>query len=158
MTEPPYLPGHFVWCNFPFSESPTSPGPRRHIGYILDIVGRRDRLYVAAALYTTTSSWPSGAPLPLGVIPVRDPKAAQMGQKPFVIDARRIALMPINSTFFPDLHRPEKGIQGTATETLKRQIEATMVRLVKRPELLQILGPERAAKPQSRKRRGDRER
>lgn len=141
--EPPYLPGQFVWCLFPFSDAPLRPGPRRHIGYVLDIVRRRGRFHVAALLYTTTQPWPQGAALPPGVIRAQARQAAQAGQRPFLLDARRIAYLPVERAFFPDLEQPGRGIQGTASVGFQRHIERAVVELLQTPELLELLGPER---------------
>jgi hypothetical protein len=126
---------------FPFSEAPEAPGPRKHVAYIVDIVQRGNQAYVAAALYTTTS--PRSSPLPIGVIAIRDTNARKLNQRDFFIDARRIAYMPISTAFFPDLHHPGRGIQGEATKELHNKIETTLVKALKRPELLELLGPER---------------
>ena len=129
---------------FPFRETPDAPGPTRHIAYIVDVVQRGNQTCIAAALYTTTS--PRSSPLPIGLIAVRDANAKKLSQRHFFIDAGRIAYMPINATFFPDLARPGKGIQGEATKGLQTKIEGTIVQMLKRPELLELLGPERPRK------------
>lgn len=143
MLELPYRPGQFVWCLYPFREFPDRPGPLRHIGYVLDVVQRGSKLLVAAALYTTTSPWPTHAPLPRGVIAIREQQARAIGQRPFFIDARRIAYMPVNEAFFPDLQQSDKGVVGEATPGLVHKVEAAVVELLKRPDLLELLGPER---------------
>jgi hypothetical protein len=148
MSKLPYLPGQFVWCMFPFSETPDVPGPTRHVAYIVDIVQRGNHVYVAAALYTTTS--PKSSPLPIGVIAMRDTSAKSVNQSDFFIDARRIAYMPIDTAFFPDLTRPGKGIQGEATKGLQHKIETTLAQMLKRPELIELLGPERPGRPPKR--------
>ena len=139
IAKPPYLPGQFVWCMFPFREAPDAPGPTRHIAYVVDIVQRGNRVYIAAALYTTTSPKPS--PLPVGVIAIRDANAKRLNQRDFFIDARRIAYMPIDAAFFPDFGRPGNGIQGETTKGLQDKIERTLVQVLNRPELLELLGP-----------------
>jgi len=145
---PPYVPGQFVWCMFPFSEAPGVPGPTRHIAYVVDVVQRGSQAYIAAALYTTTS--PRSSPLPMGLVAIREANARKLNQRDFFIDARRIAYMPVNTAFFPDLMRPDKGIQGQATKGLQAKIEGTLVQMLKRPELLELLGPERPGKSTKR--------
>jgi hypothetical protein len=147
LTELPYRPGQFVWCMFPFTEAPLRPGPQRHIGYVLDIVQRRGRLCVAVLLYTTTRAWPRDTALPAGVVRVQEKQAA-VGQRPFLLDARRIAYMPVDRTFFPELNNPGRGVQGTASIGFQRHVERVLAALLEQPELLELLGPER---PQRRR-------
>jgi len=146
MAELPYRPGQFVWCLYPFREFPDRPGPQRHIGYVLDVVQRGGKLLVAAALYSTTSPWPAHGHLPRGVIAIREQQARALGQRPFFIDARRIAYMPIDAAFFPDLPQSGKGVVGEAMPGLAHKIEAAVVDLLKRPEMLELLGPERPSR------------
>jgi len=47
-------------------------------------------------LYTTTVPWP-GPNLPVGVIPADSRHAAALDQKPFTIDARTAAVLPITA-------------------------------------------------------------
>ncbi|MCC7046288.1 MAG: hypothetical protein IT562_06210 [Alphaproteobacteria bacterium] len=144
---PPFLPGQFVWCNFPFRETPSDPGPERDIAYVVDILRKGDRLLVCATLYTTTRLWPRDRARPPGLVPVAGSAAQNLGQSTFAIDARRVAYMPIDERFFPDLHRPDRGIRGTAPRALQDQVTQALVRLLQRPDLLELLGPERPGKP-----------
>jgi hypothetical protein len=128
---------------FPFSEAPLRPGPSRHIGYVLDIVRRHNRFYVAALLYTTTSAWPDAVALPRGVLRVQERQAAAIGQRSFVLDARRIAYLPVETAFFPELDQPGRGVQGVAAAGFQRHVERTLTALLETPELLELLGPER---------------
>lgn len=149
MTEAWYKPGDFVWCLFAFSEAPEKPGPGRHIGYVIDIgVSRSRKMSVVAALYTTTSRTHADAAIPFGVVPFGVEAATTLGQRPFAIDARRIAYMPLVAEFFPEIGRPDAGVVGRASPGFQKRIERTLVELLKRPELLEILGPE---KPPSRR-------
>lgn len=138
----PYGPGDFVWCRFPYSEAPDRPGPERHVGYIVDIAAARRRTSVAATLYTTTSWRGADHPLPLGLIPIPAEQAQILGQRPFVIDARRIAYMPLAEPFFPEIGKPGGGILGCASAGLQTKIERALVELLRRPDLLQLLGPD----------------
>lgn len=54
-----------------------------------------------AVLYTTTR--PFAEPLPLGVIPIAGQAAEALRQRPFWIDARCIAYLPVTVEFFPRL-------------------------------------------------------
>jgi len=93
------------------------------------------------SLYTTTVQWDSSMPLPLGVIPVTGAVAAKMNQKPFVIDARRIAFVPATADFFPRLHAPENAIVYDGTKAFRRHVENVLAELARRPDLVQLLGP-----------------
>jgi hypothetical protein len=137
---PAHRPGQFVWCRFPTAEQPEAPGPKSRIGYILAVrrIGRAD---VAAMLYTTTARWPSDAARPLGVIPIDEPRARAIGQKPFMIDVRTAAALPITIEFFPHLERDDRGIQGVASAGLSRKIESVLEELRRRRIAIELRGP-----------------
>lgn len=142
MSQPPFAPGQFVWCRFPYFEAPLAPGAKERIVYVADIrhhAGRR--VFTVMSLYTTTARWEPGKRLPLGVIPVAGPAAARMKQRPFVIDARRIAFLPATTDFFPRLQAPETAVVYQATAGFRRRIENVLAELVGRPDLIQRLGP-----------------
>jgi hypothetical protein len=100
-------------------------------------IGRAD---VAALLYTTTARWPSDAARPLGVIPIGEPQARAIGQKPFMIDVRTAAALPITIEFFPHLERTDRGIQGTASAGLSRKIESVLEELRRRQIAIGVRG------------------
>jgi hypothetical protein len=142
LSKPPFAPGQFVWCRFPYFEAPLSPGDKERIVYVADVrqlAGRR--IFTVMSLYTTTTPWEPNVPLPLGVIPITGPAAAKMNQKPFVIDARNIAFIPAIDEFFPRLHTPQSGVVYEATKSFRRHVENILVELADRPDLLQLLGP-----------------
>lgn len=99
------------------------------------------------SLYTTIAQWEPGLPLPLGVIPVTGTAASKMNRKPFVLDARRIAFIPATDDFFPRLHAPAGAVVYQATKTFRRQVESTLAELARRPDLLQLLGPQAPGRP-----------
>ncbi len=137
---PVYRPGQFVWCRFPTAEQPKAPGPKSRIGYVLAVrqIGRAD---VAALLYTTTVRWPTDAARPLGVIPIDEPQARVIAQKPFMIDVRTAAALPITMEFFPHLERADHGIQGAASAGLSRKIESVLQELRRRRVAISVRGP-----------------
>lgn len=139
---PPYRPGQFVWCRFPTAEEPEAPGPKSRIGYVLAVrrIGRDD---VAALLYTTTMRWPTEDARPLGVISIDEPQARAIGQKPFIIDVRSAAALPITVEFFPHLGRADRGIQGTASPGLSRKIATVLEELRRRRIVIDVRGPGR---------------
>lgn len=136
----PYRPGHFVWCRFPQNERPDKPGPKLRIGYLATVRQVEQGLAVAV-LYTTTR--PFAEPLPLGVIPIAGRAAETLGQRPFWIDARCIAYLPVTIEFFPRLDRADHGVQGVALVGLQRKIVAAATEVFRRPELLDLRGPGR---------------
>lgn len=140
---PPYRPRQFVWCQFPYMEEPLRPGPKEHVGYVADIrqIAGNPHLTVMS-LDPTSVPWAPGMRLPPGVIPVEPALAAKMNQKGFVMDARKIAFIPLSPAFFPRLTESGKGIVHTASERFHQLVQNTLVLLAKRPELVVKLGPD----------------
>jgi len=132
------LPGQFIWTNFPFAERPLEPGPQRHLGYVVMV--SPDQAIVA---YTTTSKILLEGPRRKGVTIVSDQNAEKLGQKRFAIDARRLAFLPINEQFFPEINSPTRGVRGNAGQTLRAHIERSIADLLHEPQLMEILGPKR---------------
>jgi hypothetical protein len=142
---PPYRPRQFVWCRFPFFEEPLRPGPVEHVCYIADVRRVRGHAHTTAmGLFTTTVPWPSDRALPLGIIRVDEQEASRMGQRPFVLDARKIGFMPIRPDFFPRLETDGHGILGTASPRFQADVQNALVTLAGRPDLVVRLGPDAA--------------
>jgi hypothetical protein len=146
--EPVFRPRQFVWCRFPYMEEPLRPGPQEHVGYVADIrqIGGNAH-FTVMTLYTTTTPWEPDVRLPLGVIPVEPAMAERMNQKGFVMDARKIAFVPVNSAFFPRIGEPGKGIVHTASQKFHELVQNTLMQLAKRAELVVKLGPEAPVGP-----------
>lgn len=141
--EPPFSPRQFVWCQFPYMEEPLRPGPEEHIGYIADIRQiSGNPHFTVMSIYTTTTPWEPEVKLPFGVLPIQSAMAQKMNQKGFVLDARRVAFIPVSRDFFPRLDAPEKGIVHTASRGFHHLVENTLVQLARRPELVVKLGPD----------------
>jgi hypothetical protein len=68
--------------------------------------------------------------------------ARKMKQTGFVMDARKVAFIPINRAFFPRLGETDKGIIYTAAERFHQLVQNTLMKLAKRPELVVKLGPD----------------
>lgn len=148
MIDPPFARGQFIWCRFPFREAPLRPGPVEHIAYVADIRQLRGKLHLTVmSIYTTTVPWAPGVPLPPGVIPVDTAMAAKMGQRGFVMDCRRIALVPLVETFFPRLRQPDRGVVHSATPGFQKLVLNTLATLAKRPDLVVALGPDAPRPP-----------
>ncbi len=139
MTQNPYRPGDFVWSNYPQREDPARPGPR-HVGYVAASVGAGNAAAVWLA-YTTSQPWTG--PRPSGVYSIDRDRAAGMGQpRPFTLDLRRVAAVPVTAEWFPELDAPDHGIVGRAPERLRLAYEAALTELARRrPENLEMLGP-----------------
>ncbi len=135
---PPYRAGQFVWCRFPTREQPLSPGPKLRIGYVLDV----SPSMMTAMLYTSTARWADDR-LPLGVIHIGEKQAQKLGQKPFAIDVRCAAFLPISIEFFPHLMDADHGVQGEAPAGLDRKIKAVLTEMRRRRVPIDLRGPGR---------------
>lgn len=155
--ELPFRPRQFVWCQFPYMEEPLRPGPKEHVGYVADVRQLDGNAHVTVmSLYTTTVPWEPDLRLPPGVIPVEPQLARQMSQKGFVLDARRIAFIPVTPAYFPRLDRPDRGVLHTASKRFHEVVQNTLVKLAQRPDLVVKLGPD--APGRRRRESGSRER
>jgi len=134
--------GDFVWTNFPTREEPTLPSSDRHIALCLRRFRSADKGYALVTVYTT--SRPRGdRPKARGEIEISADRAVEYGQRSgFRIDVRRVAVLPINPDFFPELEKPGHGIQGSS-ERLADVAERLFREIVtETPELVEFLGPE----------------
>jgi hypothetical protein len=138
LTDNPFSAGQFVWCAYPEWEHPLQPGPR-HIGYIFAALAVRGSP-AAIVAYTTSQPWPDA--LPPAVYPFTVTEAEGMGQdRAFVLDARRLAFIPVIPAWFPDLGEPTQGVVGSVSDQLRDRIEADLKRLLRRsPDSVQRLG------------------
>ena len=136
----PILPvGAFIWCRFPLHEAHRAPGPidHLHLCYIADTVGKD-----ALTLYTTSVLWDPSIPEPEGIIVVSVEQAAQMKQKPFVLDARRIGIFPITTEWFPDLEDKDHGIVYIANDAFQKKVARVAKDVaVKHRQNIEFYGP-----------------
>jgi hypothetical protein len=140
----PLRPGQFIWCNFPYDENPIQPGPEEHLAYVINVKKSTDGTFLAVCLYTTSQPWRQSERTPIGIVPIEGDNAKELGQKPFVIDVRRMAYLPINKQFFGRFDTPGKGIlQKRALKPLQDKILNVAAQLIKRPEYIIQLGPYR---------------
>jgi len=142
LTPSPFRRGDFVWCAFPQSETPSQPGPR-HVGYIARVLGAAQPVGLAALVaYTTSRPWTSAAHPP-GVFTFDKREAASFGQgRAFVLDLRRLALMPVTPAWFPSINQTGGGIQGRASAIWQQRFNLMVEDfLVRRPEIIERLGP-----------------
>ena len=131
--------GDFVWCAFPEREAPLRPGPL-HVAYTLAVAAVGEGHGVMAT-YTTSQPW-TGA-LPHGVIAFDGAEAASLGQaRAFVLDLRRMAYLPLTTTWFPRAGEEGAGVLGRAPRVLRDRVNAMATELVRRrPESLSRGGP-----------------
>ena len=144
MAEPRIADGSFVWTQFPFGppHRPELPGPARHIAYVL-AQNTRQRPPQLLLAYTSSGPWRGATPtLPLGVIEFSSAEAKALRQRPFHIDLRCLAQVPLTSSWFPDLAQPDHGVVAVAGARLQARIERVFEALVARSrDLIEIRGP-----------------
>lgn len=139
MREPRLPIGAFVWCRFPLQEAPREPGPEDHLHlvYVADVTTSK-----VLTIYTTSVLWDPAVPTPIGVIIVKAQQAAALGQKPFVLDARRIALLPVTTEWFPDLESKNHGVLMVADKVFQKEVTRVAHELAKRSSNMQFYGPD----------------
>ena len=134
--------GHFIWSHFPKRENPGIPSNERHIALCLRRLRHRSEGYLLVAVFTTTR--PRGdRPKMKGEIEIPADRAAEFGQQSsFRIDVRRIAAMPLNSEFFPDLDNIDHGLKGRSERLAETALKLFQEIAKETPELIDFLGPE----------------
>jgi hypothetical protein len=129
---------------FPFGppDPPDRPGPARHVAYVL-ATDSKPRVPMLLLAYTSSGLWRgSPGPLPAGVLEFDAVAARAVGQKPFHLDLRCLAQVPLAENWFPDLARAGHGIVGRAGARLSERIDALMSELVTRSrDLIEMRGP-----------------
>lgn len=133
--------GDFVLCNFPYIEAPDEPGPTEHFGLCLGTMASAGGRFAVVAAYTTSQSWPDHARLPAGVHRVSPERARQLGHtKSFVVDARKIAFMPLTKDFFPHLDENDSGRVGR-DRALANRVLSELKTISQTPGVVVRLGP-----------------
>jgi hypothetical protein len=64
-----------------------------------------------------------------------------MGQKPFVLDARRIALLPVTTDWFPSFTEPGCGIVHIAEKSFQNKVTSIARAALSRASNIERLGP-----------------
>jgi hypothetical protein len=118
--------GDYVRCNFPFREA-SGPGPSPHIVFCLATGRIRDERF-AIVVYTTSRVAFEGRRRARHHLLVDASQAAALGQATsFHVDVSRVARLPLNSEYFPDMHDgiiPTFGRDSSFVKTVvKRQHE-----------------------------------
>jgi hypothetical protein len=136
-----FAEGTFVWTLFPFGppNRPDIPGPVRHIAYVL--ASRVDRTTVQVLLaYTSSGPWRGATTRPPpGIIEFDEATARRLNQRPFHIDLRCLARVPLTTAWFPDLASPQRGIVAVAGARVRDRILKVAETLASRsPRLIEI--------------------
>lgn len=118
--------GDYVRCNFPFREA-SGPGPSPHIVFCLATGRVRDERF-AIVVYTTSRIAFEGRRRPRHQLLVDASQAAALGQATsFHVDVSRVARLPLNPDYFPDMRDgviPTFGRDASFVEmVVKRQRE-----------------------------------
>jgi hypothetical protein len=114
----------------------------RHIAYVL-ATDSKPKVPMLLLAYTSSGPWRGATVrLPLGVMEFEDAAARAVGQKPFHIDLRCLAQVPLAKRWFPDLGQIGFGIIGTAGARLRERIDVMLNYLVTRNrDLIEMRGP-----------------
>jgi len=93
--------------------------------------------------YTSSRPWPFEVAPPVGIFSFDREAASTFGQaRAFVMDLRRLALVPVTTAWFPRLDRPDHGVQGHVPKAQQRRFRETAFDLVtRRGEIVERLGP-----------------
>jgi hypothetical protein len=140
MPNPIFPVGSFVWCRFPLRESPRVPGPKDHLhlAYVAATQGDDQIL----TIYTTSVTWDPSTPVAVGVIVVPEELASLMGQKPFYLDTRRVALLPVTKDWFPSLEGGQPVIVSRANKTFRAEVDRVVTDVLTRHhQLVERYGP-----------------
>ncbi|MET3105898.1 hypothetical protein AAKU67_004444 [Oxalobacteraceae bacterium GrIS 2.11] len=138
----PILPvGSFVWCRFPLREAHRIPGPMDHLH--LAYVAASGQNNQVLTVYTTSVTWKPSTPVAFGVIVVPSDVASAMGQQPFYLDARRVAILPVTDEWFPSLATESHGIISRANKSFRAEVDRVLTEVLDRHrEIVERYGPE----------------
>ncbi|MEB0139067.1 MULTISPECIES: hypothetical protein [unclassified Undibacterium] len=143
MTKPILPIGSFVWCRFPFRENHRMPGPNDHPHLVY--VAESSQNNQVLTVYTTSVAWNPGTPVAFGVIVVPPDLAATMQQKPFCLDTRRVAVLPVTEDWFPSLGTESRGIISRANKAFRTEVNRVFTEVISRHrEIVELYGPEAA--------------
>lgn len=144
MPPSPFAEGSFVWMRFPFGppDRPDILGPMRHIAYVLATGGAGSATQVMLA-YTSSGRWRGASPQPPpGVLEFDAAGARALNQRPFHIDLRCLARLPLAAAWFPDLATPSQGLVALANaRTRDRILKAAEALAARSPRIIEIRGP-----------------
>src|ERR1700761_5221040 len=114
--------GDYVLCNFPFREY-TGPGPTPHI-VLCAATGRAGNTSFAIVFYTTSQTDYPGLQRPRQYLFVSKARAMALGQKAaFVVDASRIARLPLTPRYFPEIAGDTIAVRGNDADFVAKAEE-----------------------------------
>lgn len=139
MSKPVLPTGSFVWCRFPLRESNRKPGPADHLHlvYVADC-----SINEAVTIYTTSVIWDKNVPPALGIIIVEKQQAEEMRQKSFVLDTRRIGVLPLTEEWFPNINSENNGVLQIASKDFQKKVAQVSLDIAKRhKDIMEWYGP-----------------
>jgi hypothetical protein len=86
---------------------------------------------IALVACTSSQPWPLGKAVPLGVRVVNRDEAGPLNQRPFVIYLNRIARLPLDEAWFPEINSADQGVVVLAPARLRDELMATAIALAK---------------------------
>ncbi len=141
--------GNFVDSLFPFAERPTRPGPVRHIVYVQSLarLARDNSLRIMVMFTTTSPRMIEGIPAGLSIsIPAASSVAMGM-RNGFAIDVHRMALLPLEADWFPDVDDPG-FVLGHANEQLQKAVTKRFDDMrARNPNPVLMMGPPIGRRP-----------
>ena len=151
-----YKPGNMVWCNFPYDDAPNAPAKERHACLYMGTVKLRNGETRLQMVYTTSQAQQRADTDQHYHIRVGAADAKAAGdQRPFVVCAEKVALLPATREFFPNLVPEERergyGLVGHAGPHIRIPTLKAIVRLEKEEpgpnRTLRVYGPESSLTP-----------
>jgi len=131
---PPIRAGAFVLTNFPLGPPHRRdvPGPTPHIAYCLGFRSEVAPLQLMLAYTSSVQRRWGMERVPLGVIEFDVVAAAALKQRPFHIDLRCLARVPISTAWLPRLDRVDRGVVAWADRALQTRITGVLSELARR--------------------------
>ena len=122
----PFRAWGMVWTTCPFESAPDRPGAQARLRRRRRLVQSPRQVpnpgHARRRLYLTPGSKVEGT-LPAGVIRVSAVRAETSGnRKPFFIDTRITAFVPLTTDFVPDINLPSSGLIAASDRGLWQKV------------------------------------
>jgi hypothetical protein len=108
------------------------PGPKRHIAYCLGFRSEAALLQLMLAYTSSVQRRWGTERVPLGVIEFDLAAAAALNQRPFHIDLRCLARIPMSAAWLPRLGEVDRGVVAWADLALQARITRVLSELARR--------------------------
>jgi hypothetical protein len=108
------------------------PGPTPHIAYCLGFRSEGALLQLMLAYTSSVQRRWGTERVPLGVIEFDAAAATALNQRPFHIDLRCLARVPISAAWFPRLDRVDRGVVAWTDLALQSRITRVLSELARR--------------------------